>query len=174
MKNNLSYDFSVDKKNNVITIKREFAAGQQLVWDAFTKREILDQWWAPKPWQAKTKSMDLKTGGHWLYAMLGPNGEAHWSRTSYTEVQPPKRFAGDDAFTDPEGNINKDMPQSKWDVIFTGHGEHTIVEFHISYANTKQLEDTIAMGFKEGITMTMDALDELLPSLQEKKYPHIN
>jgi len=167
----LSYDFSIDKKTNVITIKKEFAADQKLVWDAFTKREILDQWWAPKPWQAKTKSLDLKAGGHWLYAMVGPNGEEHWSRTSYTIVEAPERFAGDDAFTDSSGNLNKDMPQSKWYVTFTDKGEITIVEFEIAYSDTTQLEETIKMGFKEGITATLNSLDDLLPSLQDKKTP---
>jgi uncharacterized protein YndB with AHSA1/START domain len=169
MKNNLSYDFSIDKKNNAITIKKEFAADQELVWDAFTKREILDQWWAPKPWQAKTKSMDLRNGGHWLYAMVGPEGQEHWSRTSYTDVQPPQRFAGDDAFTDSEGNLNADMPQSRWEATFTSKDEKTLVELYITYSDTKQLDDTINMGFKEGITATLNSLDDLLASLQNKK-----
>jgi len=167
MKHNLANDFIVDKKNNTITIKREFAASQDLVWDAFTKKEILDQWWAPKPWQAKTKSMDFKSGGRWLYAMVGPAGEEHWSYIDYILVEPTTRFTGKDAFSDSDGNINKDMPRSKWEVTFTGKGETTLVEFHISYDELAQLEATIQMGFKEGITMTLDYLNELLPSLKK-------
>jgi uncharacterized protein YndB with AHSA1/START domain len=167
MKQNLSYDFSVDKKNNTITIEREFAASQQLVWDAFTKREILDQWWAPKPWKVKTKSMDLKSGGNWLYAMVGPEGEEHWSFLNYTAVEPISRFSGTDGFSDSDGNINKDMPQSKWNVTFTAKGDVTIVRFDISYTDLAQLEATIQMGFKEGITMTMEQLDTLLVTLKK-------
>lgn len=167
MKQNLSYDFSVDKKNNTITIEREFAADQQLVWDAFTKREILDQWWAPKPWKTKTKSMDFRSGGNWLYAMVGPQGEEHWSFLNYTTVEPIKRYSGKDGFSDSDGKINTAMPQSKWDVTFTAQGDHTIVHFTISYTDLAQLEATIQMGFKEGITMTLDALAELLPALKK-------
>ncbi|HSY62697.1 MAG TPA: SRPBCC domain-containing protein [Cytophaga sp.] len=167
MKHNLSYDFSVDKENKKIKIKREFAANQDLVWDAFTKKEILGQWWAPKPWKVKTKSMDFKSGGQWLYAMVGPDGEEHWSLVEYIHVEPVKHFTGKDAFTDSDGNINKDMPRSKWEVTFTGKAEHTIVDFQISYDDLAQLEATIAMGFKEGITMTMEVLDELLISLKK-------
>src|SRR6187431_248483 len=118
MKLNLTFDFSVDKENKTITIKREFAATRDLVWDAFTTREILDQWWAPKPWKVKTKSMDFRIGGHWRYAMCGPAGEEYWSWQTYTDVQPKTRYAGKDAFTDPEGNINTEWPQSMWEVTF--------------------------------------------------------
>ena len=49
MKNDLLFDFTVDKTTKTVVINREFAASLALVWDAFTKQEILDQWWAPKP-----------------------------------------------------------------------------------------------------------------------------
>ena len=71
----LAFDFVVNKENNTITVKREFAADRSLVWDAYTKPEILDQWWAPRPWKARTKTMDFRNGGHWHYAMVGREGE---------------------------------------------------------------------------------------------------
>ena len=46
---NLLFDFTVDKATATIHITREFAADLDLVWDAFTKAEILDQWMGPKP-----------------------------------------------------------------------------------------------------------------------------
>src|SRR6478609_4153313 len=155
MKSILAFDFSVDKKNNTITVEREFAAEVALVWDAYTKPEILDQWWAPKPWKARTKSMDFREGGFWHYAMVGPAGEEHWALAKYETIEPQKRFTGHDAFADADANVNNDMPQSKWDVTFTDKGQNTLVEFHISYADLAQLEATIEMGFKEGLTMAM-------------------
>jgi uncharacterized protein YndB with AHSA1/START domain len=163
----LAFDFSVNKENNTITVKREFAAAVSLVWDAYTKKEILDQWWAPKPWKARTKTMDFKEGGHWLYAMVGPNGEEHWALANYRNIQVQKRFTGLDAFADANGNVNKDMPQSKWDVTFTQKGDVTLVELQISYGDLAQLETTLQMGFKEGLSMAMENLDELLPSLKK-------
>ena len=64
MSHNLAFDFSVDKENKKITVTREFAAELALVWKAYTTKEILDQWWAPKPWKAKTNSMDFKDVTH--------------------------------------------------------------------------------------------------------------
>ena len=60
MNSNLLFDFIVDKETQTVNVKREFNAGLALVWDAWTKPELLDQWWAPKPYQNKTKSMDFR------------------------------------------------------------------------------------------------------------------
>src|SRR5690606_25060584 len=110
MNSNLQFDFSVDKENKKIEVKREFAAPLSEVWDAFTKSDILDQWWGPKPWKAKTKSMDFREGGTWLYAMQGPNGEEHWSVFKYDKIEKPRYFTGLDGFTDANGVINTQMP----------------------------------------------------------------
>ena len=162
MNTNLTFEFSVNKENKTITIKREFAATLSLVWDAYTKSEILDQWWAPKPWKAKTKTMDFKEGGHWHYAMCGPAGEEHWAMANYKTIQFQKKFTGLDAFADADGNVNKDLPQSHWEVTFTDKGRVTLVEFQISFDDLAQLEGMIQMGFKEGLAMAMEGLDELL------------
>ena len=61
MNTNLLFDFTVNKETNTIHVKREFAANLHFVWDAWTKPELLDLWWAPKPYRTVTKSMDLVT-----------------------------------------------------------------------------------------------------------------
>lgn len=110
--------------------------------------------------------MDFREGGHWHYAMVGPAGEEHWARAEYIKIQPQKKFTGLDAFADAEGNVDKKMPQSKWEVSFTDKGEKTLVEYAITFPDLAQLEETIKMGFKEGLTMAMEGLDELLPQLK--------
>ncbi len=72
---NLQFDFTVDKSTKTVFIKRQFEAEQSLVWDAFTKQEILDQWWAPKPYTSKTVKMDFKVGGRRFYAMVSADGK---------------------------------------------------------------------------------------------------
>lgn len=163
---NLAFDFDVNKENNTITVKREFAADIPLVWEAFTNSEIMDQWWAPKPWKTKTKSMDFREGGHWHYAMVGPADEVHWCWADYIHIDPKKKYTGLDAFADEDGHVNKDLPQSSYEVSFTTMGENTLVTYHITYPDLAQLEATIQMGFKEGLSMALQNLDELLPSLK--------
>lgn len=60
MKNNLLMNFSVDRGNVRILVEKEFAAPLALVWRSWIDSTLLDQWWAPKPWRAKTKSMDFR------------------------------------------------------------------------------------------------------------------
>lgn len=162
MNTNLLFDFSVNKENKTIHVKREFAAGLSRVWDAWTKAEILDLWWAPKPYQTKTKSMDFTEGGFWLYAMLSPENVAHWCRADYKKIEPLKTYSGLDAFCDEEGNVNTDFPRSLWTVSFSEKEGTTTVDITISYNELSDLERIIEMGFKEGFTMGLGNLDEYL------------
>ncbi|WP_242917800.1 SRPBCC family protein [Pontibacter liquoris] len=168
MKKDLAFEFSVNKEAKTITVKREFAAELPLVWDAYTKSEILDQWWAPKPWKARTKTMDFSEGGHWHYAMVGPAGEEHWALAKYKTIDPKRRFTALDGFADAEGVVNTQMPQSKWEVSFTPKEAVTLVENLITFDDLAQLETTIQMGFKEGLTMAMEGLDALLAAQKQE------
>ena len=98
--NNLLFDFTVDKDTKTVSITREFAAEQSLVWDAFTKQEILDQWWAPKPWASRTKFMDFIVGGRRFYAMVSPEGQEHWAIQKYTSISPKSNFKFLNAFAE--------------------------------------------------------------------------
>lgn len=166
MKNNLEFDFSVDKENKTITVKREYAAALPLVWDAHTKSEILDQWWAPKPWKARTDSMDFSNGGTWKYAMVGPEGEEHNALAQYSNIRPQQGYTASDAFANEDGSINTDLPQAKWDITFTEKGDNTLVQTVIHYNSVEDIDAILQMGFREGLSQGMDQLDELLPSLK--------
>ena len=162
MSTTLFFDFTVDKETNTIHVKRDFAAELPLVWDAYTRPEILDQWWAPKPWKTETKTMDFREGGHWHYAMLGPAGEVFWCFADYITIEPYKRYTGLDGWADESGHVDTKMPQSKWEAIFTDKGPLTQVEFNIVYPDLAQLEATIQMGFREGLALAMEGLDQVL------------
>lgn len=158
----LLFDFTVNKENNTIQVAREFAAPANLVWDAWTKPELLDLWWAPKPYQTRTKRMDFREGGHWLYAMMGPNGDKHWCRADYEQITPGLRFSSLDAFCDEHGAINPAFPRSFWTNTFTAHQENTHVQIVIKYDKLEDLEKIIELGFKEGFTAAMQNLDQYL------------
>jgi uncharacterized protein YndB with AHSA1/START domain len=167
MKNNLLFDFTVDKSTNTVFVKREFAAEHALVWQAFTTKEILDQWWAPKPWLSKTKQMDFAVGGRRFYAMVSPEGEEHWSIQDFTSISPITNFKFFDAFADKEENINTSLPSSEWDLDFSEQDGTTTVSITIKHGSLSDLEQIIEMGFKEGFTMTLSELDKLLITLRK-------
>ncbi|MBO6571861.1 SRPBCC domain-containing protein [bacterium] len=165
MKANLQFDFLADKENNTLTIKREFAANRQLVWDCYTKAELLNQWFAPKPFTTKTKSMDFSEGGHWHYAMVEPNGTEYWGYTEYQDINPIDDYRTVDAFSDSEGNINPDLPKAKWHVQFSESNDHAVVTTVVNYESLEDLETVINMGMEEGMISTLERLDELLETL---------
>ena len=161
MKSALTMNFSVDKENKKIKVEREFAAPLENVWAAWTESEILDKWWAPKPWQTKTKSMDFREGGYWIYAMVGPGNETHWCIAEYKTITFRKNFSGLDAFCDEHGNINQELPRSLWFVSFIENPESTMVNIEVSYNELSDLEKIIEMGFREGFTAALENLDAL-------------
>jgi uncharacterized protein YndB with AHSA1/START domain len=167
MKNNLLFDFTVDKANNKVLINREFAAEHSLVWDAFTKQEILDQWWAPAPWVSKTKSMDFKVGGRRFYAMVGPEGQEHYSIEKFTSITPKTHLKWLSSFADKDENINPEFPTSEWELNFTEENGTTKVAITIQHKTLADIEMHIQMGFREGFTMTLNELETLLPALKK-------
>ncbi len=169
MKNDLLFDFTIDRTNNTVFVNREFAAELPLVWDAFTKQEILDQWWAPKPWESRTKFMNFKVGGRRFYAMVSPEGEEHWSIQDFTSISPTTNFKYVDAFTDKDENINKELPSADWDLNFSEHNGTTTVKIIIKHRTLADLEKIIQMGFQGGFTMTLNYLENLLTTLSPRE-----
>lgn len=162
MKNQLLFDFTVNKENKTIHVVREFNASLPFVWKAWTTPELLDQWWGPRPWKAETKSMDFREGGCWLYAMVSPEGEKHWSKVNYLSIEKEEFFSAKDGFSDEDGKMNTDFPQSRWENQFKRKEDKTVVNITLTFDTLEDLEKIIEMGFKEGFTMGLNQLDELI------------
>jgi len=165
MKNSLLFDFVVDKAAKMVFITREFDAELSLVWDAFTKAEILDQWVAPKPWTAKTKVMDFTEGGRRFYAMVSPEGQEHWALQKYTSISPKTNFKLHNAFADKDENPQ--LPGSDWDHSFSEANGTTTVKINIYNESLERMEKMIEMGFTQGFKMSMSNLENLLAALSK-------
>lgn len=167
MKATMRFDFVVDKEKKTMTIRREYDAKRQLVWDCHTKRELLDRWFAPKPLTTRTKSMQFKEGGHWHYVMIDPAGPKYWGRMDYLTISPIEKYTALDGFCDAAGVLNKDLPRAEWNVTFSENGNRTLVENVVSYQSVEAIQQVIDMGMKEGMTSAMERLDELLLTLNK-------
>ncbi|HSC53006.1 MAG TPA: SRPBCC domain-containing protein [Phnomibacter sp.] len=167
MKSTLLFDFTVDKAAKTVFITREFDADLSLVWDAFTKAEILDQWVAPKPWVSKTKFMDFKVGGRRFYAMVSPDGtQEHWAIQQYTSISPKTNFKLFNAFADKDEHPQ--LPGSDWDYTFSEQNGTTTVNITIYNESLARMEKMIEMGFTEGFKMSMSNLENLLATLSQR------
>lgn len=165
MTNGLLFDFTVDKSTKTVFINREFDADLSLVWDAFTKPELLDQWVAPKPWSSKTKYMNFEVGGKRFYAMVSPEGQERWAIQKYTSITPKTNFKIYNAFADKDEN--PELPGSEWDHTFSEQNGKTKVSITIYNESLQRLE-SILEGFTQGMKMALGNLEDLLAALSKK------
>lgn len=165
MNTNLLFDFTVDKAAKMVYITREFDAELSLVWDAFTKAEILDQWIAPAPMVSKTKYQDFKVGGKRFYAMVSPEGQERWAIQEYTSITPKTNFKMHNAFAD-KGE-NPELPGSEWNHTFSEENGTTKVSIAIYNESLERLE-RILEGFTIGMKMSLSNLENLLATLSQK------
>jgi len=165
MNNTLLFDFTVDKAAKTVFITREFDAPLSLVWDAFTKQEILDQWIAPAPYVSKTKYMNFEVGGKRFYAMVGPDGQEKWAIQKYTSISPKTNFKMYNAFADKEEN--PELPGSEWDYNFSEQNGITKVSITIFNESFERMARVLE-GFRQGFTMTLENLENLLTKLSQK------
>lgn len=163
----MQMDFIVDKETKTVSITKEFAAELSLVWDAYTKPELLDQWWAPKPFSSRTKVMDFKVGGRRFYAMVGPEGQEGWSVQKYVSITPKTNFKFFNAFADKDENL--ELPGSDWDLSFSEQNGATKVSISIFNESLERLERMIAGGFGEGTKIQLENLEELLAKLSQRE-----
>jgi uncharacterized protein YndB with AHSA1/START domain len=169
---NLLFDFTVDKAAKTIYITREFAADHDLVWDAFTKAEFLDKWHAPKPYTLRTKEMDFRVGGRWLYAMVSPEmspGDVyHYSMVEYLEIRPKTSFSTRNTFADENGNPRTNAFSLVKNTFKAGTGI-TTVYIEKKFEDLAVLEMIVTVGFKEGTIAGFENLDEFFRSLVTTK-----
>ena len=161
----LRFEFVADKSRSTITVTREFNAKRQLVWDCYTKSELLDQWFAPKPLTTRTRHMDFREGGYWHFAMMTPDNQVFWNRLDYKTINPIDGYTARDGFCDEAGVVNPDLPGSDQEVSFIDQDTRTVVRTVVQYASAESLQAAVDMGLEGGIASTLSRLDELLPTL---------
>ena len=159
-------DFTVDKPTKTVCVTAEFEAGLDLVWDAYTKAELLDQWWAPKPMASRTKHMNFEVGGRRFYAMVSPEGAERWAVQKYTSITPKTNFKIFNTFADKDENL--ELSGSDWNLNFSEQAGTTTVSISIYNESLERLERMIEGGFVEGTKMQINNLEELLASLSQQ------
>ena len=73
-------------------LQRVIQAPRSIVWGAWMNNETLPQWWGPDGYSCRTKRIDLRTGGEWVFDMIGPDGTVFPNHHRYGEVRPEERF----------------------------------------------------------------------------------
>ena len=88
-----------------IVMTRVFDAARRLVFDAFSKPELLKRWFGPRGRSLVICEVDLKVGGGFRFVLRGPNGMEMGMRGRYLEIVPPERSVHMQSFDDYPGSL---------------------------------------------------------------------
>lgn len=161
-----------DRNQKVVTTERElvltrtFRAPRKLVFGAYSSCEHLRNWWGPRSWPMVECTMDFRVGGVWHYCLRGPNeGDESWGLAVFSEIVEPERLVYTDAFADAEGNVNEAMPQIQVRLDFAESDGVTQLTMRGTYPSPDALKLVLDMGMMDGITETLDRLEEHLAQL---------
>ena len=103
--------------------------------------------------------------------MTGPDGEQHWCMVSYKTIDAENSFTAIDSFCDEHGALNAAFPSNHWTTKFIDHTTFTEVIVTLRFDSLEDMRKIIEMGFKQGFTMGLTQLQEVLdtPAANTKK-----
>jgi uncharacterized protein YndB with AHSA1/START domain len=150
-----------------LTYTRTLNAPPALVFEAFSSCEHLRNWWGPRTWPMAECTIDFVVDGVWHYCLRGPNeGDESWGKAVYEEIAAPERLAYRDYFCDQDGNVDPDLPSTLVTYTFTERDGLTELTGHALYEDPADLQRVLDMGMIDGMTETLDRLEEHLIDLQ--------
>ncbi|MCH5584187.1 SRPBCC domain-containing protein [Shimazuella sp. AN120528] len=159
-------------EGNVLTLERVFDAPRELVFEAYSEAEHLKQWWGPRGWTLTVCNIDFRPGGIWHYCMKCEDknqgdfyGMESWGKAVYEDIIAAEKIVYTDYFSDAEGNEAEGMPSSNITLLFIEQDGKTKLVTKAKYETPEALQSVIDMGMEQGISETMDRLEEHLQTL---------
>ena len=141
-----------------IVLTRVFDAPRHLVFDAFTKPELLKRWFGPRGWSLVICEVDLRVSGGFRFVLRGPDGRDMGMRGIYREIVPPERSVHMESFDDYPG-------ESQVTAVFVEQGGKTTLTATVLYPSKEVRDIVIKSGMEHGAAESYDKLAELLPLL---------
>jgi uncharacterized protein YndB with AHSA1/START domain len=139
-----------------IVMTRSFNAPRALVFDAWTKPELLKGWFGPRAWQLVDCEIDLRVGGQWHYMMEGPEGATMNMRGEYRELNAPESLVSTESFDE------FPAPPSLDTMVLTEKDGLTTVTVTTLYDSKETRDGMIQSGMEAGAAESFERLDELL------------
>jgi uncharacterized protein YndB with AHSA1/START domain len=140
-----------------IVLTRVFDAPRDLIYDAWTKPEILMRWFGPRGWSLDVCEVDLRVGGKWRFVLRGPDGKEMGMGGVYRELVPPERDVHTESFDDFPG-------ESLVTGVLVEHGGKTTMTGTILYPSREIRDAVLKSGMEHGAAETYDKLAEMLAS----------
>jgi len=160
-----------------LVIERVFNAPRQMVWDAWSKPEIMQQWWGPGGWSSPDFKMDFREGGEYHASMEGPMPDGSvikvWSKGMYKEIVPIEKIVATDYFSNKAGDkiapkdagMDENFPE-EMTVTFTfedlGEGKTKLTIKYPKPDSEAEVRAIIASGMEEGWGSSLDKLQRMV------------
>lgn len=141
--------------DNQIVMTRVFNAPRSMVFDAFSKPELLKKWFGPRGWSLDVCEVDLRVGGGFRFVMVGPAGQRMGMRGVYREISAPDRSVHVESFDDFPG-------ESIVTAEFQEHAGKTTFTATVEYPSKEVRDAVIKSGMEHGAAESYDKLAELL------------
>lgn len=142
-----------------IEMTRVFDAPRRLIWDAFTKPELLRRWFGPRGWSLVVCEVDLRVGGGFRFVLRGPDGRDMGMRGVYREIVPPERSVHMESFDDFPG-------ESQVTAVWSEQLGKTTLKVTVLYPSQEVRDAVIQSGMEPGAAESYDKLAELLTSAE--------
>jgi len=144
-----------------IVMTRVFDAPRSMVFDAFSKPELLKRWFGPRGWSLVVCDVDLRVGGGFRFVMRGPDGKEMGMRGVYREIVAPERSVHMESFDDYPG-------ESQVTAVFVEQGGKTTLTATVLYPSQEVRDAVIKSGMEHGVAECYDKLAELLASAEAR------
>lgn len=146
-----------------LTITAAFDAPVERVWQLWADPRQLERWWGPPTYPATVTGHDLVPGGAVAYFMTSPEGERYHGWWRILSVEPPRSLRFEDGFADADGNPNDELPRSILTVTLgEAAGGGTVMAIESRWASREAMDQVLAMGAEEGMTLALGQIDGLL------------
>jgi uncharacterized protein YndB with AHSA1/START domain len=138
-----------------IEMTRVFDAPRHLVYEAFSKPELLKRWFGPHGWSLVVCEVDGRVGGGFRFVLRGPDGREMGMRGKYRELLPPERSVHMESFDDFPG-------ESQVTSVFSEAGGKTTLTVTVQYPSQEVRDIVAKSGMEHGAAESYDRLAEML------------
>ena len=154
MKNTGTLEVTTGTDREII-MTRVFDAPRQMVWDAFSKPELLKRWFGPRGWNLAVCEVDHRVGGGFRFVLRGPDGREMGMRGTYRELEAPARSVHVESFDDYPG-------ESVVTAVYTEKGGKTTMIVRVEYPSAEVRDIVMRSGMEHGAAESYDKLAEVL------------
>ncbi len=146
-----------------VIITRVFVAPRNLVFKAYTDRNLIPQWWGPKRFTTTIDKIDTRQGGQWRFVQRDAAGNEYAFHGVYHEVRSPELIVDTFEFEGTPGHVSLET------CTFEELGGRTKVTTRSVFQTVEDRDGMIRGGMEEGVLETMDRLAELLAKPEMRK-----